>query len=146
MDRSDNEADGKDTHAKAGFSTYNVTSAGAGAGDTSDSGEEANNITTNTGAVQLGGVGGVGGADKGGVGTKQMVKILMQKLVSVVTMLQVRERVWVWVIRVIRVRKPTRIQTMQVQAGSAGWVGLTRVGWVGLTTEQMVKILMQRLV
>lgn len=143
MDRSDNEADGKDTHAKAGFSTYNVTSAGAGAGDKSDSGEEANNITNNTGAVQLG---GVGRADKGWVGTKQMVKILMQKLVSVVTMLQVRERVWVWVIRVIRVRKPIRIQTIQVQAGSAGWVGLTRVGWVALTMEQMVKILMQRLV
>ena len=76
-DSVDNNTDDKNAYAKASFSTYNVagtnTDAGAGAGDISDTGEEVNNNTNNTGEGQSGRVGGadkdgLGGIDKGEVG------------------------------------------------------------------------------
>ena len=48
----DNNIDGKNAYAKAGFSTYNIANAnadmGAGADDTNSTGEEVSNNTNNT--------------------------------------------------------------------------------------------------
>lgn len=65
----DNNADCKNTHAKADFSTYNIAGVDAGA----NAGNTRNNNTNNIGAGQLGRVGGVDkggldGANKGGLG------------------------------------------------------------------------------
>ena len=61
----DNNVDNKNASTKADFSTYNIAdaNAGAGAGDTSVTGEKVGNNTNNTGVAQLGKVGRV---DKSG--------------------------------------------------------------------------------